>query len=66
MTRAFHPIDPGAKSGAFHLLKDERGHQHCGQWNQARRAFTYAGGRPIAGEVRAYAARLPHETEGAA
>lgn len=67
MTATFHPIDAAAKSGAFHLLQDERGHRHCGRWNRAKGAFTYSSGAPIAGQVRSYFTRHPqHQTEGAA
>lgn len=52
----FVPIDVGAKDGAFHLLRDSAGHQHCAQWDG--RAFVYQGGHPIGREITHYAARV--------
>ena len=57
MNPAFRPIDAVAKSGAFHLLKDEDEHQHCGRWNRATGVFTYSSGKPIPGHVRSYSTR---------
>lgn len=54
----FVPIDDGARDGQFHLLRDVRGHQHCGQWRRCDPGyFAYSSGRRIVHEVIEYAGR---------
>ena len=53
----FRAIDAGAKTGAFVLLKDAAGHEHCGRWCGRERAFVYGSSQRIEREIVSYCAR---------
>ena len=51
----FRPVDNAAKDGAYHLLRDNVGHQHSGFWDGQR--FVYASGATIVPPIVEYCAR---------
>jgi hypothetical protein len=54
---AFVPIDDAAKDGAFYLVRDEVGYQHCVRWNPRLKWFEYGNGEAVGREVSAYVPR---------
>jgi len=52
--RFFVPIDDRAKDGAFYLLRDSEGSEHCGRWDEAKERFVYSSGARIAGAIVTY------------
>lgn len=53
----FVAIDFGAKDGAFHLVRDDAGHEHCARWNPRFSWFEYGNGEAVGRTVTTYASR---------